>query len=67
MLMSRALRLGQTFEVVALEIAQLGSCHLGKYPWEVASWEISVGKHYSNIHPDICIQGENSWVHPGTR
>jgi len=67
MLASRALRLGQTFEIVALKIAQLESCHLGKYLWEVASREISAGKHYSNIHSDICIQGENSWVHPGTR
>ena len=45
----RALRLGrmgqgQTWEVAALEIAQLGSCHLGKYPWEVADWEKAFGK-----------------------
>ena len=30
----RALRLGETWV-----IAQLGSCHLGKYPWKVAAWE----------------------------
>ena len=34
--MGPALRLGQTLEVAALEITHLGSCHLGKYPWEVA-------------------------------
>ena len=39
MLVGRALRLGQTFEVVAWEIVQLGSCHLGKYLMEVATWE----------------------------
>ena len=32
----QALRLGQTWEVVAWEIAQLGSCHFGKYPWKKA-------------------------------
>jgi len=32
------LRLVQTWEVAALEIAQLGSFHLGKYPLEVAAW-----------------------------
>ena len=31
----RALRLGLTRKVAAWEIAQLGSCYLGKYPWEV--------------------------------
>ena len=30
--------------VVAWEIAHLGSCHLGKYPWEVAAWEKDFGK-----------------------
>mgnify|MGYP000929313377 CR=1 FL=1 len=40
----RPLRLGQTWEVAAWEIAHLGSCHLGKYPWEVATWEKSFGK-----------------------
>ena len=30
--------------VVAWEIAHLGSCHLGKYPWEVAVWENVFGK-----------------------
>ena len=33
----QALRLGQTWNVAAWEFAQLGSCHLGKYPWEVAA------------------------------
>ena len=32
------------WEVVAWEIAHLGSCHLGKYPWEVAAWEKAFGK-----------------------
>ena len=35
----RVLRLGQTLEVAAWEIAHLESCHWGKYPWEVATWE----------------------------
>jgi len=30
----RALRLGQTWEVAAKRIAQLGSCYLRKYLWE---------------------------------
>ena len=29
----------QLNKVAAWEIARLGSCHLGKYPWEVATWE----------------------------
>ena len=33
----RALRLVQTWEVAAWEIAHLGICPLGKYPWEVAA------------------------------
>ena len=44
----RALQLGQTWQVSALEISHLGSCHLGKYPWEVAlgkhPWEVAQGK-----------------------
>ena len=39
-----ALRLRHTWEVADYEIGYLGSCHLGKYPWEVALWEISFGK-----------------------
>ena len=39
-----ALRLGQTREVNAWEPTQLGSYHLGKYPWEVATGEKSFGK-----------------------
>ena len=35
----RASLLGYTWEEVAWDIAQLGSCHLGKYPWKVATWE----------------------------
>jgi len=31
--------LSQIWEVAAWEITHLGSCHLGKYPWEVAAWE----------------------------
>ena len=26
-----------------------GSCHLGKYPWKVAAWEVALGK-VSNIY-----------------
>ena len=33
-----------TWEVVIREIAHLGSCHLEKYPWEVATWESAFGK-----------------------
>ena len=33
----RALCSGQTWKVAAWEFAQLRSCHLGKYPWEVAA------------------------------
>ena len=33
----RALRLGQAWEVVAWKKSHLGSCHLGKYAWEVAA------------------------------
>ena len=35
----RSLRQGQTWEVAAWEIGHLGSCYLGKYPWEVATWK----------------------------
>ena len=35
----RSLRLGQTWEVAVWEIPHLGSCHLGKYPWQVAIWD----------------------------
>ena len=35
----RALLLGHSWEVAAWVIAHLGSCHMGKYPWEVATWE----------------------------
>ena len=38
------MRLGQTWEVAAWEIAHLGSCHLGKYPCEVTTWGKSCGK-----------------------
>jgi len=30
--------------VASSEIAHLGSCHLGKYPWEIAIWEEFFGK-----------------------
>ena len=40
----RALRLGQTWEVAAWKIEHLGSCHLEKYPWKVATGEKSFGK-----------------------
>ena len=32
------------WEVVAWEIAHFESCHLGKYPLEVATWEKAFGK-----------------------
>ena len=32
------------WEVAAWEIAHLGSCHFGKYPWEVATWGKLFGK-----------------------
>ena len=41
---ARALRLGQTWSAAALEIAHLGSCHLGIYPWEVTTWINALGK-----------------------
>ena len=41
----RALRLGQTWEVAAWEIA-----HLGNIPWEVATWEKSFGKVPNNLN-----------------
>ena len=31
-------------EVDAWEIAHLGRCHLVKYPWEVAAWEMAFKK-----------------------
>jgi len=31
------------WEVAAWEIANLGSCRLGKYPWDVAAWENILG------------------------
>ena len=40
----QARRLGRTWEVAAWEIAHLGSCHLGKYPWKVNAWEKAFGK-----------------------
>ena len=39
------------WEVAAREIVHLGSCHLGKYPWEVTAWE----KAFEKV-PYICIQ-----------
>ena len=33
-----------TWEVAAREIAQLGSFHLEKYPWEVAAGGKAIGK-----------------------
>ena len=40
----RVLRLGQTWEVVDWEIADLGSCHLGKY-----FGENSLGKYLTSL------------------
>ena len=40
----RTLRLGHTWEVAAWKIEHLGSYHLRKYPWEVATWEKLFGK-----------------------
>ena len=48
MLGGQALRLGQTWEIPTCKIGHFGTCHLGKYPWEVAAWEIAFGKG-SNI------------------
>jgi len=33
----QALWLGHIWEVAAMGSAHLGSCHLGKYPWEVTA------------------------------
>jgi len=38
------MQLGQTWEVAAWKIAHLGSCHIGKYPWEVAVCKKAFGK-----------------------
>jgi len=35
-------------EVAAWDIADLGSCHLGKKPWEIATWEKSLGKYLTS-------------------
>jgi len=48
----RALRLGQTWQVAAWEIA-----HLGEYPWEVAVWENAFGKV-----PNILIFSFFTWL-----
>jgi len=45
----RALRLGQVWNVAVWEIAHLGSCHLGKYAWEVASCEKPLGKYLTSV------------------
>ena len=59
----RALRLGQTWEVAALEIAHLGSCYLGKCnlgsrPWENAFGKVPNTKNYTiKIHNSkLCLQ-----------
>jgi len=51
-----ARRLGQTLEFAALEIGYLGSCHLGKYPWEAAAWEKFFGK-VPSILPTLSNRG----------
>ena len=40
----RMLRQGQTLEITGRKIAHLGNYHLGKYPWEVGTWENTLGK-----------------------
>ena len=35
---TNATAIGQPWEVAAWNIVQLGSCHMGKYPGEVATW-----------------------------
>ena len=45
----RVLRLGQTWEVAAWEIAHLECCHLGRYPLEVAFWENPLGNYLTPI------------------
>ena len=40
----RALCSEKTWKVPAWEFSQLRSCHLGKYPWEVAAWGKALGK-----------------------
>ena len=34
----------KTLEFAPWDIAQLGSCSVGKYHWEVATWENTIGK-----------------------
>jgi len=36
------------WKVATWEIAQLGSCHLIKYPWKVAAWERAFEKYLSS-------------------
>jgi len=59
----QALRLGQTWEVAAWEIPHLGSCHLGKYPWEVDTWEKFFGK-VPNINKCVIEEYLYFWKKP---
>ena len=49
----RVLWLRQTWKVAAWEIALLGSCLLGKYYWEVATWEKSLGKYVTSFKSPV--------------
>ena len=51
----RALRLGKTWE-----LSHLRSCHLGKYPWEVAAWEKFFGKEPNVMIYFATCHNENS-------
>ena len=51
--LGQELRLEQTWEVLAWEIADLGCCPCGKYPWEVATWEKSFVKVPNIIYNNL--------------
>ena len=44
------LRQGQTLEITGRKIAHLGNYHLGKYPWEVGTWEKFNGKYLTSFN-----------------
>ena len=46
----------------AWKIAHLGSCHLEKYPWEVAAWGNTLGRlPLGKISWEGCHLGKYSW------